>query len=77
MNLLEMVSIFLGVASTVFGGLFAAIKLAVAPLQVVIDNNTHAMQKVVDTLDAHDNRLDGHEVRITKIETVHEVESQK
>lgn len=48
-----------------------AMRSTVAPLKVVIQNNTAAMERIIHKLDDHDDRLDDHGNRITAIETKH------
>jgi hypothetical protein len=48
--------------------------MTVKPLSVVIENNTKAMDRVTEILDTHGAKLEDHGTRITRIETVHEME---
>lgn len=49
------------------------VKSITKPIQVSLDNNTEAMTKSSIIMDRLDSRLDGHEVRITTIETVQHI----
>jgi len=60
----------LGIAGT---GIAWAIKVILAPLKVVIENNTAALNGMTKKLDAHDETLDDHGQRIVAIETTHKV----
>lgn len=56
-------------------GLFLwAMKATVAPLRIVINNNTAVMDRIMNKLDTHEETLGDHSIRLTRIETVHEVE---
>ena len=62
----------------VIGGLVIwAIRSTTAPLSVVIDNNTKALDRVTGILDEHTVKLEDHGERLVKIETVHEMEAGK
>ena len=62
----------------VIGGLVIwAIRSTTAPLSVVIDNNTKALDRVTGILDDHTVKLEDHGERLVKIETVHEIEAGK
>jgi hypothetical protein len=61
--------------ATIIGGLAAwSLRMTVKPLSVVIENNTKAMDRVTEILDTHGAKLEDHGTRITRIETVHEME---
>jgi hypothetical protein len=66
----------IGIALTgvgMLGGLVAwSMKMTVAPLRVVIENNTKAMERIINKIDEHDEKLDDHGVRLSIIETKHE-----
>ena len=65
-------------AATVIGGLALwAIRSTIAPLSVVIDNNTKALDRVTGILDEHTGKIEDHGNRLVKIETVHEMEAGK
>lgn len=65
-------------AAGLFGGLAAwAMKTTVAPLKVVIENNTRVIERIDARLEKHECQLDDHEVRIVKVETVHEIEARE
>ena len=56
----------------VIGGIVIwAIRSTTAPLSVVIDNNTKALDRVTGILDEHSVKLEDHGERLVKIETVH------
>ena len=62
----------------VIGGIVIwAIRSTTAPLSVVIDNNTKALDRVTGILDDHTVKLEDHGERLVKIETVHEMEAGK
>jgi hypothetical protein len=67
----------ISIALTAIGMLAAlivwAMRATVAPLKVVIQNNTSAMERIITKLDDHDDKLDDHGNRITRIETTHRV----
>ena len=64
-------------ASAVIGGLALwAIRSTVAPLSVVIDNNTKALDRVTVILDEHTEKLEDHKGRIIAIEVRHEREDR-
>jgi len=52
-----------------------AMRAIVAPLKVVIENNTLAMNKIMDTVEIHADKLEDHGIRIACIETQHELEA--
>lgn len=55
----------------VVGGAFTwVIKAIIKPMQVTLDNNTEAMEKLSNTIDKLDGRLDDHDQRIERIETI-------
>ena len=57
-----------------FGALFTwSIRVVLAPVKVSIDNNTKVIERITEKLDAHDDRLDDHSSRLTKIETQHKM----
>ena len=66
--------ILIGICSSVLAGFVwissLIVKSITKPMQVSLDNNTEAMTKSSVIMNKLDARLDGHEVRITKIETV-------
>jgi len=71
----EAVGIILAVVFPLSALVLWAIKTTVAPLQVVIENNTAAMNHIMEIVDTHGVKLENHSVRLTKIETVHEIEA--
>ena len=60
----------LGLLAGIIAWLF---KTGIAPLRVVIDNNTTALNLALSTLGKHDDKIEGHEIRLNTIETTHEV----
>jgi len=52
-----------------------AMRAIVAPLKVVIENNTQAMNKIMGTVEAHAGKLEDHGIRLACIETRHELEA--
>lgn len=71
MDNLELVGIVLTAASMMAALITWVIKAVVAPLRVSLDNNTNVMERVIRKLDEHDDTLDDHGNRITRIETAH------
>lgn len=69
---IEIICAVIGAAAVVIGGFFTAIRMATAPMHVVIQNNTNALDRVVSTLDKHEEKLTDHGERIACIEAVHE-----
>ena len=69
--------VLIGICSSVLAGFVwlssLIIKAITKPMQVSLDNNTEAMNKSSVIMNKLDARLDGHEVRITKIETVQHI----
>ncbi len=66
----------------ILGGLVVwAIRSSIAsttePLRVVIENNTEALRDIRGTLTDHAERLGDHEVRLVKVETVHEIDERE
>ncbi len=57
------------------GLLVWAMRAIVAPLKVVIENNTRAMTRIMDTVEAHAEKLEDHGIRIACIETRYELEA--
>jgi len=73
----EAIGILLSVLAILGGLIVWAMRATVAPLQVVIENNTAAMTHIMEIVDTHGEKLENHSVRITKIETVHEIEEKE
>ena len=71
---LDKVAMIFAIAVPLAGLFLWAMKSTVAPLRVVINNNTAVMDRIMNKLDNHEETLGEHAVRITKIETVHEIE---
>ena len=53
-----------------------AMRAIVAPLRVVIENNTQAMNKIMGTVEIHAGKLEDHGIRIACIETRHDLEAE-
>ena len=70
---LASIGVTLSAAGLIGGVAVAFMKLSIAPLKIVIQNNTTALEKLMSKLEEHDDRLDDHGNRITKIETKHAV----
>lgn len=68
---LELIAVVLTAASMMAALVIWVIKAVVAPLRVSLDNNTQVMERVLAKLDAHDEAIDDHGNRITRIETAH------
>jgi hypothetical protein len=61
----------------IFGAFFLfVINLILAPVKILIKDNTRAIDRTVDKVDEHDGRLNDHDKRIVRIETVHEMERE-
>jgi hypothetical protein len=73
---LENAGIIAGIAAPVVALLIWAMRAIVAPLGVVIENNTRVMERIEGRIDKHTETLEDHGIRIACIETVHEVESK-
>jgi hypothetical protein len=54
-----------------------AMRAIVAPLKVVIENNTQAMNRIMGTVETHSGKLEDHGIRIACIETRHELEASE
>ena len=70
---LELIAVVLTAASMMAALVVWVIKAVVAPLRVSLDNNSAVMERVLAKLDAHDDVLDEHGNRITRIETKHKM----
>jgi hypothetical protein len=73
----EHVGVVVGIAVPVFSLIAWAMRAIVAPLRVTVENNTKVMEKWGLILEKHQDELEDHAVRITKIETVHEIEREE
>lgn len=73
MDLVDIIGIVLTAASLLAGLVIWVIKVLMAPLKVVIENNTRVMERIEAKLDDHSDTLDDHGNRLTKIETEHNV----
>ena len=71
---LDKVAMIFAIAVPLAGLFIWAMRATVAPLRIVINNNTAVMDRIMNKLDNHEETLGDHSVRITKIETVHEIE---
>lgn len=70
----EWLSLFVG-SLVVLGGFFLWImNMIMSPIKLIIKNNTDALGKLDEMLSKHTDRIENHEGRIIKIETVHEIE---
>jgi hypothetical protein len=69
MSTAEIIGVILA-GFTLIGGLVSFV------LSIIVGNNTRAMDGLKQITDHHASRLENHEGRIVKIETVHEVESR-
>ena len=74
---IETIGIIIAVLVPVSALLVWAMRAIIAPFGVVIENNTAAMTRIMDTVDQHAEKLDDHNVRIVRIETVHDIEASK
>lgn len=50
-----------------------AMRATIAPLRVVIENNTKALDRVVAVLDKHEEQIEDHEARLGTVEAVHRI----
>jgi hypothetical protein len=66
---LSTIAIVIGIIVPLAGALTWIIHSIVAPLRVVIENNTVALERIMDRLDIHGNKLEDHSIRIACIET--------
>jgi len=73
---LEEVAIIFAIAVPIAGLFIWAMKAIVAPLRIVVNNNTAVMDRVMAKLDTHDEKIGDHAVRISNIETVHRYERE-
>lgn len=64
------VIVVLGFLAAIVAWLF---KTGIAPLKVVIENNTTALNLALATLGKHEEELKDHDTRINTIETIHDV----
>lgn len=71
----EEATMIIAIATPISALVVWAMRATIAPLKVVINHNTDAMERVVAVLDRHDDKIADHEVRIVKVETVHELEA--
>lgn len=77
MTIIETIAALVGVAAVIGALAVWAMTAIIAPLNVVIENNTQAMNRVISTLDSHTEKLEDHGNRIVKIETIHEIEGRE
>ena len=70
----ENAALILGIAVPLSAAVLWVIHAIVAPLRVVVENNNTIIERVMDRLDKHADKLDDHGVRIACIETRHDVE---
>jgi len=54
-----------------------AMRAIVAPLGEVIQNNTKALDRIMDTLDIHGEKLEEHSIKIACIETRDDIEARR
>jgi len=54
-----------------------AMRAIVAPLGVVIENNTKAMDRIMETIGLHGEKLEDHGIRIACIETRDDIEARR
>lgn len=74
---IEQFAALAGALIGIFGFLSAIIvwlfKAGIAPLRVVIENNTTALNLALATLGKQGEKIEDHEIRLNTIETVHDV----
>lgn len=75
MNLTD-TAVILGIAVPIAGLFVWAMRATIAPMRVVINNNTAVMDRIMDKLDAHAEKIGDHAVRIGNIETVHRLNGE-
>ena len=74
---IETVASIIAILVPVSALLIWAMRAIVAPLGVVIENNTAAMDRIMGTVEIHAGKLENHGIRIACIETRHEMESEQ
>jgi len=74
---IEVVGILVAVIVPLAALLVWAMRAIVAPLGVVIENNTQAMTRIMETVELHGEKLENHGIRIACIETRDEVEARR
>lgn len=77
MNIIETIGAIVGVAGLVGSLAVWAMRSTVAPLRIVIENNTRVMERIEGRIDEHSETLVDHGNRIIRIETVHDIEARK
>ena len=73
---LDEIALILAIAVPLAGLFLWAMKVTIAPMRVVINNNTAVMDRIMDKLDTHAEKIGDHAVRISNIETVHRYERE-
>lgn len=48
-------------------------RINIRPMQTLIQNNTEALNKLTGTIQKQDEKIQDHEVRISEIETTHDI----
>jgi hypothetical protein len=48
-------------------------RINIKPMQTLIQNNTDALNTLTGTIKEQDEKIQNHEIRITEIETTHEI----
>jgi hypothetical protein len=48
-------------------------RINIKPMQTLIQNNTDALNTLTGTIKEQDEKIQDHEIRITEIETTHEI----
>jgi hypothetical protein len=73
---LEEIAMILAIAVPLAGLFVWAMRATIAPMRVVINNNTAVMDRIMDKLDTHAEKIGDHAVRIGNIETVHRLNGE-
>jgi len=73
----ENIGVLIAVVVPLAALLVWSIRAIVAPLGVVIENNTQAMTRLMDTVEQHAEKLEDHGIRIACIETREDIEARR
>jgi len=73
MTTAEIIMAAIGGLGLLGGGMAWFVRTVLAPMKIVIENNTAALNRITTKLDAHDETLDDHGQRLVAIETTHKV----
>jgi hypothetical protein len=73
---LEETAVIFAIAVPLAGLFLWAMRATIAPMRVVINNNTAVMDRIMNKLDTHAEKIGDHAVRIGNIETVHRLNGE-